>query len=655
MAEKNDKLLFSEFPPVKTSAWEEKIKEDLNGGDYEKKLIWKTIEGLKIKPYYRSEDRTDFDYRQIRPGEFPFIRGTKVTDNSWYIRQQVQVDDPVDANHKALELIEKGVTSLDFVFSKKSILTLHSFEILLQKIPLNSIELNLSGNNAETYAGMLVTHIRNRNFKQEELKGSVDFDPLGRLCKKGHYTYDSEEESVKMLVKLVKDTFTLSGFRTIGVNARNFNNAGSSIIQELAFGIAVGSEYLSILTDQGLSVTETAGKISFHFAVSSNYFMEIAKYRAVRLLWAKVLEAFDPACREPMYIHAETSKWNLSVYDATVNMLRTTTESMSALLAGVDALTVLPFDITFEKPTGFAERIARNQQIILKEEAYFDKVVDPAAGSYYIESLTESIAAESWKLFLEVQLKGGFIEALKQGFIQERVNEIARQRDLIIATRREFHVGTNQYPNFKEAFSEKPVDFATECCCTCKGEKCTCDQDCCCDNATCHCDCREADCDCSCCNEARRIVQPLRLYRGTREFEKLRLKTDLGGRKPRIFMLTIGNLSMRLARSQFACNFFACAGYEVIDNNGFRTVDDGIKAAVEANADVIVLCSSDAEYAVFAPEAFEKLNGKAILVIAGSPPCMEELKERGIENFIHIRSNVLETLKQYHQKLGVER
>jgi methylmalonyl-CoA mutase len=652
MTEKKDKL-FPEFPPVSTSAWEEKIREDLKGADYEKKLVWKTVEGITIKPYYRWEDISGFDYQQALPGAFPWVSATKKRDNGWHIRQQVWVEDIAAANSKALDLAEKGITSLEFVFSKKIVLTQHAFEMLLQHIPLHVLEINFAGYNCEISAEMLMRYIHEQKIENTALKGAINFDPLGRLCKKGHYNYDSAALSYEMLVRLIKDTKSLSGLRTIGVNARNFGNAGASITQELAFGLAMGAEYLSILTDQGLSVNETAAKMVFHFAVSQNYFMEIAKYRAVRLLWAKVVEAFDPGCHEPMYIHAETARWNLAIYDPYVNMLRTTTESMSAILAGIDALTVLPFDIAFEKPSEFAERIARNQQIIVKEESYFDRVIDPAAGSYYIESLTKSIAAESWKWFLAVQQEGGFVAAMKQGFIQEQVKMTARQRDLAIATRREFSIGTNQYPDFEEAYAEKPLDFATECGCTCIGEKCTCDNDCCCGDANCHCDCMEVNCDCSCCNEAKRIIEPLRLYRGTKEFEKLRLKTDLGKRRPRIFMLTIGNLSMRLARSRFSCNFFACAGYEVIDNIGFSSLDDGISAAVEAKADIVVLCSSDDEYVVFAPEAYEKLNGRAILVIAGAPPCMEDLKAKGIDNFIHLRSNVLETLKQYHQKLGI--
>ncbi|MBN2276096.1 MAG: methylmalonyl-CoA mutase small subunit [Bacteroidales bacterium] len=652
MKGKKDRL-FREFPPVSTPAWEEKIREDLKGADYEKKLLWRTIEGFTVKPYYRSDDIAGFDYQQARPGVFPFPRGTKIGDNSWLIRQQLWVEDINEANRKALDLIEKGVTSLEFMILKGPVLTQQSFNILIRDIPLSAVELNFSGYSCEVITERLVQHVNERSVENSALKGSVNFDPLGRLSRKGHFNYDSEKLSFEMLVRLVKDTIHLTRFRTIGINAGIFHNAGASIVQELAFGLAMGAEYLSVLSDRGLSVNVTSAKMVFHFAISLNYFMEIAKYRVARFLWSKILEAFAPECREPMFIHAETGRWNMTVYDPYVNMLRTTTESMSAILSGVDVLTVLPFDMTFEKPSPFAERIARNQQIILREEACFDKVIDPAAGSYYIESLTDSIAAEAWKLFLAVHEKGGFTAAMKQGFIQQQVIETAQQRDLAIATRRALCIGTNRYPGFVEAYSEKPVDYAIEHDCATRAGEGHGDNDNCFDHQYNTCDCREGKCDCSCCNADKRLVQPIRSYRGTLEYEKLRLKTDLSGRKPRIFMLTIGDLSMRLARAQFAGDFFACAGYDIIDNAGFDTVDEGIKAALKAKADVVVLCSSDDEYAIFAPQAYDKLKGRSVLVVAGWPACVEELKAKGIEYFIHIGSNNLETLKHFHQKLGI--
>jgi methylmalonyl-CoA mutase len=323
----------------------------------------------------------------------------------------------------------------------------------------------------------------------------------------------------------------------------------------------------------------------------------------------------------------------MTIFDAYVNLLRSQTETMSAALAGVDEIVVTPFDVTYERPTDFAERIARNQQLLLKEEAHFDKVVDPAAGSYYLENLTNSIAAEAWKQFLAIQEQGGFFEMVKAGKVQEAVAANLKSRLADVAKRKEVLLGSNQFPNFNEKAAKKIKDNAGACSsiCNCKNNKSQMSND-----------------KCSC----AATLPTLPVARAAEEFEQLRLETEGAKKQPVAFMLTIGNLAMRIARAQFSCNFLACAGYKVIDNNGFKSVHEGIKAARKAKADIIVLCSSDDEYATFAPQAWLELEGaKEMFIVAGAPACMEDLQKLGIQNFIHIRCNVLETLKQYNSQL----
>jgi methylmalonyl-CoA mutase len=316
------------------------------------------------------------------------------------------------------------------------------------------------------------------------------------------------------------------------------------LVQELAFSLAMGVEYISWLTEQGVDSAEALSKIKFNFALGSSYFMEIAKIRAARYLWAKLAESYLPSEIDSsmMCIHAENSQWNKTVYDPYVNMLRTTTEAMSAVLGGIHSLTVLPFDVAYQKPTAFSERAARNQQLIIKEEAYFGKVVDPAAGSYYIENLTQSMIQHSWTLFLKVQEMGGYTEAFTQGFIQSEINNLAQKRESNIATRRETVLGVNQYPNFGEVADKKVVSMDVV-------RKISIQ--------------KPADADCN----------PLPQYRVSQAFEELRLKTDLASKRPKVFMLTVGDVAFRRARAQFSCNFFACAGFEVVDNIGFKSVD----------------------------------------------------------------------------------
>lgn len=654
MASSKEKpFLFSEFPPVSTAAWEEKIKEDLKGADYEKKLIWKSFEGINIKPYYRYDDISELGWDGDSHQEFPFVKAVKKQSNKWFIRQQIITEDARDANKTAHDLIEKGVTSLDFFLTRKFILNENTITALLQGIPLSSVEINFSGYKAEKSAFFLRHYLFSED-KNKEIKGTVDFDPIGRLCTKGHFNADSEQWWVDKMLELLKMSEDIPHLRIISVNTRHFINAGASITQELGYGMAMGAEYLTVLTDRGIDIDKSAARIAFNMAVSSNYFFEIAKFRAARLLWSKMLSAYDSSCKESMYIHAETSKWNMSVYDPYVNILRATTESMSAILAGVDALTVLPFDMPFKKPAGLSTRIARNQQIILKEEAYFDKVIDPAAGSYYIENLTKSIAQLAWDIFLDIHNRGGFVECMKQGIIQAAVSESALKHLQALASRREVMVGVNQYPAYNEVYHEIPQDYTTHCCNNSGEGNQLADKNFFLPGECLYCDCEPENCNCSCCNQSSRLVQPLKMSRLAVEIEKIRLQTDLGEKRPKVFLLTIGNTTMRRARAQFSANFFACAGYEIIDNVGFTTIEEGIEKAFNEQADIVVLCSSDDEYAELAPEVFRRLDGKAVFVVAGMPPCAEELKSKGIENFIHIRSNILETLKYYQQKLKVE-
>ena len=599
MAEK----LFSAFAPTSTEQWEELITKDLKGADYEKKLVWKTMEGINVRPYYRAEDLS----------KLTLVRSNK-TDNKWLVRQDFDAcDNPAEANREALEVLNKGVDALGFRLKEEGI-TAANLDILLKNIVLTAVEINFTNTccNVSDLVTLLLRKAAAGN--TAEIRASIDYDPLRYLTQHGAFCKDEQTsfEQLQTVVQAVKD---YADFRTVGVGAHIFHNAGATIVQELAFGMAMGSEYMSRLTDAGISADFAAQKIKFTFGVGANYFMEMAKFRAARILWQTIVNAYGAKEEKSlqMRIHAVTSAWNQTVYDPYVNMLRGTTESMSAVLAGVDSLEVLPFDKAFRKPSAFSNRIARNTQIILKEESYFDRIADPAAGSYYIESLTASIAREAWKLFKQIEEKGGYLTAFKAGFIQEQVKISAQKRDMNIATRREILLGTNQYPNFTERIKEA----------------------------------------CGLENHQEGEVGKVLQYRGAQAFEALRYATDKSGKEPQVFMLTFGNLAMCRARAQFSANFFACAGYKIIDNNRFASVEEGVKAALAAKADIVVACSSDDEYAEAVPQIAQLIGDKAVLVVAGEPSCKAELEAKGIKNFISMKSNVLETLKQYQKELGI--
>ena len=621
MADSKEKL-FSDFSPVTTEQWMEKVTADLKGADFEKKLVWKTNEGFKVKPFYRKEDLEGLKTTDALPGEFPYLRGNKKDNNEWLVRQEIRVDDVKGANAKALDILNKGIDSLSFHVKAKELNAAY-LEMLLEGICAECVELNFSTcqGHVVDLANLLVEYFQKKGYDLNKLHGSINFDYLNKMLVKG-----KEKGSLVDTAKaLIAATAALPEYRVINVNALTLNNAGAYIYQELGYALAWGNEYMNQLTEAGIPAATVAKKIKFNFGISSNYFLEIAKFRAGRMLWADIVNSYlaegDCKCAAQMKIHAETSSFNLTVFDSYVNLLRTQTEAMSAALAGVDSMTVVPFDKAYETPNDFSERLARNQQLLLKEESHFDKVIDPAAGSYYTENLTVSIAKQAWNLFLAVEDEGGFYAAVKAGKVQEAVNASNKARHEAVAKRKEILLGTNQYPNFTELAGEKrPLEAV--CCCG-GGHHDTCEKD----------------------------VPSLNFDRAASEFEALRLQTETSGKRPKAFMLTIGNLAMRQARAQFSCNFLACAGYEVVDNLGFSTVEEGVEAAVAAKADIVVLCSSDDEYAEYAVPAFKALNGRAMFIVAGAPACMDELKAAGIENFIHVRVNVLETLKEYNAKL----
>lgn len=620
MAEEKDVKLFTEFAPVTTEEWDAVINVDLKGADYDKKLVWKPLEGFSVRPYYRAEDLKNLEHLKYLPGQFPYVRSNSTNGNAWLVRQDILVEDVKTANAKALDVLMKGVESLGFVFKSCSELTAAELDTLLNGICVEAIEVNfVSCCKSRHLAKLFIEKAKKDGINLAEVRGSINYSPLRSLTLSGSWCSD-EATAFANTKEMIEAAAALPSFKVLSVDGTAFHNAGSTTVQELAFALSMGNEYLAKLTDLGVCATSVANAIRFNFAVGASYFMEIAKFRAARLLWSKVLTEYGVAENDAKAsIHAETSKWNQTVYDPYVNMLRGTTEAMSAAIAGVDSLTVVPFDASYRNTTEFSDRIARNAQLLLKEESHFDQVVDPSAGSYYIENLTDSIAKAAWALFQQVEEKGGYTAAFAQGFVQSTIKATAQKRDMNIATRRDILLGTNQYPNFAEVAE---ADVTSEAITRAEAKKGT-------------------------------VAEALAPYRGAMAFEELRYKTDKSGKEPKAFMFTIGALAMRRARAQFACNFFACAGLRTIDHNGYASVQEGVNAALEAKADIVVICSSDDEYATYAPEAYELLKGKAVFVVAGAPACEEELKAKGITNFISVKSNVLETLKGYQAQLGI--
>ncbi|MFI3306199.1 MAG: methylmalonyl-CoA mutase family protein [Rikenellaceae bacterium] len=617
MTNTKQESLFAEFPAISTEQWESVITKDLKGADYDRKLVWKSAEGFNVRPYYRAEDLESVKFLGTAAGQYPFVRGV-CSSNKWRVHQTIEITTVEAANAEALEILMKGVDSISFIIPEGG-LTAANIDTLLAGIHLPAVHLTFGGKKIAATAELIVAKLDREVEKKESIFINFEVDPMVQnLTKDGEYVCGGDGAACYTKVaELMSLTQAYHHVRVVTVHGTLFSNSGSTIVEELAFSLSAGHDYIVKLMEEGVGINTISHKMRFEFGVSANYFMEIAKFRAARLLWATIVKMYGPkeSCAAKMRVHAVTSAWNQTAYDPYVNMLRGTTEAMSAALSGVESLEVLPFNHSYEKADTFSKRIARNVELLLKHESHFDQVVDPAGGSYYIETLTQSIADEAWKLFQKVEEMGGYRAAYAQGFIVDTVKASAAKKDKNIATRREILLGANQYPNFTETASSSMSAEAVT-----------------------------------------RLVSEgntLTPYRGSMAFEQMRLEVDRSEKELKAFMLTCGNLGMARARSQFACNFFACAGIKVVDNTYFKSIEEGVAAAKEAAANIVVVCAADDDYATLAPQIKELLAGSATLVVAGAPACAAELEAAGITNFVNVKSNVLETLKSYIKELGI--
>jgi len=620
---KRELHFLEDFPAISSEAWTEKIIQDLKGADYAKKLVWRTSENIDLQPFYRDEDVSTLNMPETLPGQFPYLRGNIPNQREWDIQQEIYVESVSNANAKALEALCKGATALTFVFSGTPYPSDNELAQLLDKIDMSVYPVDFRlPSGANTFFETLNAYLTAQNYDTKTIKGSINISPLNHLTAKGGFE-QHQDQDFKSLAETIKEHHSnYPLFRFITIDARLFVEAGASVTAEMGYGLSMASEYLASLSSHGLAVDTILNNLKVQLGIGPNYFLEIAKIRAFRMLWAQMASAYgapgDDA--KKVFLHSTSSKYNKTLYDPYVNMLRLTTEAMSAIAGGCDALTVQPFDEIYGYNTSFADRIARNTQIILKEEAHFDKTIDPAAGSYYIEQLTDKLAEKAWSIFQETEKEGGYIGQFTNGHISANIASMAQKRDMRVASRKETLLGTNQYPNGLEKLNhevkpDREAPFYTK--------------------------------------AANAICEPLKIYRVAEKFEQLRRKTEKSAQPPKVFLLTIGNLTWRKARASFASGFFACAGYEIIDNLGFDTAQEGVESARKQNADIVVVCSSDDEYETVVPEVAQALGSEALLVVAGAPKCMDKLQGQGIEYFIHIKSNVLDTLENFHNLLNI--
>ena len=613
MKKEGNKHLFKDFPEISTEKWEQKIQADLKGADYQKKLVWNSTEGIPVKPYYRQEDLENLDYlegigRLKNPSDSP---------NGWLICQQISpVGKFLDANERIHDALKGGAQAIRIQLGKIKLPDISLLEELLKGVSLKETELHFGGClAADALYKALCELAAKQGIKPSELKGSLGADPLGTMAETGFPI--GSLENLSKLVRKVKDASP--GMQVVEVHGSLIQNASSNLVEELAFSMAMASEYMSIMTEKGIDPLDAQDAILLYLGCGHNYFLEIAKLRAARILWAKIAEAYGvDSSRTRIRIHSVSSQWNMTLYDPHVNLLRGTAEAMSSILGGADLVNVLPYDYPIGKGTMFSNRLARNVQIILREEAYFHKVADPASGSYYVENLTDTMAEQAWDLFCEVESLGGFRKAFAEGWIQDKIEASQKKRTDRATSGKGRILGTNAYPNFHEMNLHQLISSP-----------------------------REVNKDFN-----GSTLRKLKTFRLSYPFEKLRLDTERSGKRPRVLLLKYGNPAWMTARATFAANFFACAGYEIVDHSPFKDVEEGVSFASSKDFQIVVLCSSDDVYLDTAPSAQKDLSGKSLVVIAGYPvDNIEELRKAGLEHFIHRNSNVLQTLTTFNKAL----
>ena len=688
MKNENEKL----FPEFKASTYEEWYAEAvklLKGAPFEKKMLTNTPEKITLKPIYNKED---VDFEVSLPGTGDYVRGTKVDGNKtdpWKISQELAAGLPEEFNSKILDALNKGQTSIEIVLDRPSgcgkdadeanseavankglsVSTAKDFSRALDGVECGCVDINIhTGCKAAAIAALLYA-----SQKGKKLSGGIYFDPIGHLAANGKICRGLDCAFDEMYALASYNAANMPDFGAIGVDSMPYSSAGASAVEELGAAMATAVAYIREMLKRGMDIDAVAKLVRFRFSLGSNFFMEIAKLRAARVLWSKIISEFggnDESRKIKMNVR--TSVFNKTVYDPYVNMLRTTTEAFSGVLGGCDSMTVGAFDEIVRKPDEFSERIARNQQVILQEECGLVDVVDPVGGSYYVEVLTREVAKAAWEFFSKIESEGGIVAALKSGMLQAAVGETAASRRKLYNTRRSTVVGTNNYANKQEkhlqpreavskaeldarlkqvaqdksaAVEAKVSDMASAISAAEKGASLS----------------KIAAGFCSC-GGAKTEVEPLKAHRAVEHYEAMRKASEsykaANGFAPKLFLATMGPLIQHKARADFIRGFFEVGGFDVIYPNGFQSAEEAAKAFAESGAKHAVVCSTDATYPELVPtvvKAIKALCPDAKVYMAGAPAAEFEAsyKEAGYDGAISIKSNNYETLKGVLAELNV--
>ncbi len=604
--------------------WRKAVEAELQGAPFEKKLVTKTAEGIAVQPLYFATHAEGVAHLGAKPGEGALARGAReavAAGSAWAFCQEYALSDPAAFNAALTGGLAGGLTAVCLNAGEGGVKvdTPAALQAALRGVVIDALPVYIdAGENAETVAKLYLAFAKTTGVPAQKLSGAVAADPLaafalgkttaaalpGLLDALGRWTMCAAAEA--------------RGLGTIGVSGAHWLEAGGNSAQELAFTLAAGVEYLRAMQGRGVAVGVAAKRMRFGFAVGGQFFTEVAKFRAFRLLWARVLNAFElDAAKVWPSVHARTANWDKSRLDPHVNLLRATTEALSAVLGGVDSLSVGAFDEVCGGPTEVSLRVARNVNTLLAEEFRLTAPADPAGGSWYVEKLTDELARKAWAVFQDVEKQGGFLRTLEAGVLAKAIAASAAEKADAVSKRRTGLVGVNLFPNLKEkiaAVAEKTARVGG-------------------------------------------AFAPVRAAEG---FERLRLASEAflakTGARPKVFLAKMGPVKQHKARADFAAGFFATGGFEAIAKQSFDTAESAALAAVESGAPVAVLCSTDDTYGELAPafvKAAKSVNPALVVILAGYPTeLIEPLKTAGFDDFIHVRSNVRETLEKLLIRIG---
>ncbi|MDI9622825.1 MAG: methylmalonyl-CoA mutase family protein [Acidobacteriota bacterium] len=704
--------LLAEFPVPSLEQWYQEVVRLLKGAPFEKKMLTPTVEGITLKPLYTADDLAGLEFPTVMPGDSPFPRGTRLLgfrEGAWLVAQELPYPTYDELNAALRFDLDRGQTAVNLLLDRAtqagldpdmakvgevgaggtSIASLIGLARALDGVDLEQVPILVQpGSAALPFAALLVAYLRRHRKDVTKLRGSLGMDPLCGLVSLGKLPVSLGRAYDELTLLTRWAAVHAPAVATLAAYGFPYHDSGASAVQELAFTLATAVEHLRQLDRRGVDVETAARRTLFGLSVGSHFFMEVAKLRAARMLWARVVRASGGSeAASRMTLHVRSSSWNKTAYDPCTNILRATTEAFAAVLGGCDSLHVAAFDEALGLPSELGRRIARNTQTILRDEVHLDALVDPAGGSWAIETLTAQVAEKAWALFQQLESAGGMLAAIEKGLPQRMVGEVAEEREKAFASRRESLLGVNVYPNPTEArpVRRQPDYAALHAARSARLQALRCSQE--------HgenvrvlaslqhiLDSRSDELFESLVSAAERgatigefaktlrtgdapgpDVTAVRIHRAAEPFEALRAKVEqwresqAGG--PQVFVAAVGSLAELMPRIDFTRGFFEVGGLAVDASATFATAEEAQAAAVGSGAPIVVVLSTDERYPVLVPAlaaALKAARPEVLLVLAGYPKeHIDAFKPVGIDEFIHLRSDVHATLVALATRIGV--